>query len=98
MLAIRSRARTSWQGCANSRPGARTAMSARFSELGSDPADKAVHSPSIFHVDRPPARGHRHGDGQKGAMGARLRRETPMTRAWIARRLAMGSASYIWHL
>jgi hypothetical protein len=38
------------------------------------------------------------GDAQKAAMAAHLRRETPMTRAWIAQRLAMGSASYVPHL
>ena len=38
------------------------------------------------------------GDGQKAAMAARLLRQTPMTRAWIAERLAMGSASYVSHL
>ena len=38
------------------------------------------------------------GDAQKAAMASRLRRETPMTRAWIAQRLAMGSASYVSHL
>jgi putative transposase len=38
------------------------------------------------------------GDGQKAALAARLRRETPMTRAWIAQRQAMGSASYVSHL
>jgi|GEM_PF-4190522 len=30
-------------------------------------------------------------------LAALLRRETPMTRSWIARRLAMGSASYVSH-
>jgi len=35
------------------------------------------------------------GDAQKAALAGLLRRETPMTRAWIARRLAMGSASYV---
>ena len=38
------------------------------------------------------------GDAQKAAMAARLRHETPMTRAWIAHLLAMGSASYVSHL
>jgi REP element-mobilizing transposase RayT len=38
------------------------------------------------------------GDAQKAALAAILRRETPMTRAWIARRLAMGSVSYVSHL
>ena len=38
------------------------------------------------------------GDARKAALAARLRRETPMTRAWIAQRLAMGSASYGSHL
>lgn len=31
-------------------------------------------------------------------LAVRLRRETPMTRAWIAQRLSMGSASYVSHL
>ena len=30
------------------------------------------------------------GDRQKAVLAALLRRQTPMTRAWIARRLAMG--------
>jgi len=34
---------------------------------------------------------------QADACGHR-RRQTPMTRAWIARRLAMGSTSYVPHL
>ena len=38
------------------------------------------------------------GDAQKAALAALLRRETPMTRGWIAKRLAMGSASYVSHL
>ncbi len=35
------------------------------------------------------------GDAQKRELAVRLREETPMTRQWIAQRLAMGSASYI---
>ena len=38
------------------------------------------------------------GDAQKALLAVRLRRETPMTRTWIAQRLAMGSASYVSHL
>ena len=38
------------------------------------------------------------GDAEKATLAARLRRETPMTRAWIAQRLTMGSASYVSHL
>ena len=38
------------------------------------------------------------GDANKAALAAQLRRETPMTRGWIAKRLAMGSASYVSHL
>ena len=38
------------------------------------------------------------GDAEKATLAARLRRETPMTRAWIAQRLSMGSASYVSHL
>jgi len=38
------------------------------------------------------------GDDQKAAMALRLRRETPMTRQWIADRLCIGSASYVSHL
>ena len=34
----------------------------------------------------------------EATLAARLRRETPMTRAWIAQRLSMGSASYVSHL
>ncbi|MBI4663971.1 MAG: hypothetical protein HY735_34675, partial [Verrucomicrobia bacterium] len=40
------------------------------------------------------AKGHPH----KAALAGRLRRETPMTRHWIARRLHIGSASYVSHL
>ncbi len=35
------------------------------------------------------------GDPNKARLAVRLREETPMTRQWIANRLAMGSASYI---
>ena len=35
------------------------------------------------------------GDPRKVAIASRLRAETPMTRLWIAARLAMGSASYL---
>jgi hypothetical protein len=35
------------------------------------------------------------GDPRKTELAARLREETPMPRQWIAKRLAMGSASYI---
>ncbi len=35
------------------------------------------------------------GDAQKVALAMHLRKETPMTRSWIAQRLVMGSASYI---
>jgi hypothetical protein len=38
------------------------------------------------------------GDRRKTQLAALLRRHTPMTRAWIAKRLAMGSASYVSHL
>jgi len=38
------------------------------------------------------------GDANKARLALRLREETPMTRQWIANRLAMGSASYISHL
>ena len=38
------------------------------------------------------------GDAEKATLAVRLRRETPMTRAWIAQRLSMGSASYVSHL
>jgi putative transposase len=38
------------------------------------------------------------GDAKKAELAVRLRQETPMTRDWIARRLVMGSASYISHL
>jgi hypothetical protein len=31
-------------------------------------------------------------------MARRVRRETPLTRHWIAQRLQMGSASYVSHL
>ena len=34
----------------------------------------------------------------KVALARRLRQETPMTRAWVAQRLGMGSASYVSHL
>ena len=37
-------------------------------------------------------------DAEKATLAVRLRRETPMTRAWIAQRLSMGSASYVSHL
>jgi hypothetical protein len=35
---------------------------------------------------------------RKVSLARRLRRETPMTRKWIADRLHMGSASYLSHL
>ena len=35
------------------------------------------------------------GDPRKVAIASWLRAETPMTRMWIAARLAMGSASYL---
>ena len=35
------------------------------------------------------------GDPWKVSLAAELRRQTPLTRAWIARRLQMGSASYL---
>ncbi len=38
------------------------------------------------------------GDAEKDTLAARLRRETTMTRAWIAQRLTMGSAGYGSHL
>ncbi len=38
------------------------------------------------------------GDPKKTQWALRLRAETPMTRQWIATRLAMGSASYLSHL
>ena len=38
------------------------------------------------------------GDVEKARLPARLRQEAPMTRAWMAQRLAMGSASYVSHL
>jgi len=34
----------------------------------------------------------------KVSLARRLRRETPVTRQWIAGRLGMGSASYVSHL
>lgn len=39
--------------------------------------------------------GRAKGDARKAELAKLLRQETPMTRAWIARRLAMGSASYV---
>jgi REP element-mobilizing transposase RayT len=48
---------------------------------------------SEAELDRHP-KGHPH----KAALALRLRRETPMTRAWIARRLRIGSASYVSYL
>jgi REP element-mobilizing transposase RayT len=41
---------------------------------------------------------HPKGHPYKAALAHRLRRETPMTRAWIARRLRIGSASYVSYL
>jgi hypothetical protein len=48
---------------------------------------------SEAELDRHP-KGHPH----KAALALRLRRETPMTRAWIAKRLHIGSASYVSYL
>ncbi len=41
---------------------------------------------------------HPKGDARKAALADKLRRETPVTRAWIAQRLGIGSASYVSHL
>ena len=38
------------------------------------------------------------GDAQKVTLAARLRAETPMTVAWIAARLGMGTRGYLNHL
>jgi len=38
------------------------------------------------------------GDVRKAQLALLLRKETPMTRAWIAQRLAMGSTSDVSHL
>jgi hypothetical protein len=40
-------------------------------------------------------RGHRKGDGRKVRIAARLRRETTMTLAWIAKRLQMGAPGHV---
>jgi REP element-mobilizing transposase RayT len=41
---------------------------------------------------------HPKGHPHKTALAQKLRRETPMTRDWIAKRLRIGSASYVSHL
>ena len=38
------------------------------------------------------------GDPRKAELAKLLRRHTPMSRSWIARRLRIGSASYVSHL
>jgi hypothetical protein len=38
------------------------------------------------------------GHPEKVQLARQLRRQTPMARHWIARRLGMGSASYVTHL
>ena len=45
--------------------------------------------------DRADLRRRAKGDAVKVAIARRLRRETPMTRSWIAQRLHMGSTSYL---
>lgn len=41
---------------------------------------------------------HPKGHPHKIALAHQLRRETPMTRDWIAKRLRIGNASYVSHL